>query len=159
MKSETTERQPLIPSAHFRQQLSATRRGARLARLLAVQQLADWGWARDGEAVQTAALLVAELAANAVVHGRVAGRDFLLTLAVSPTTTTLPTAPAALRIAVSDCRGERLPAPAPGSQSTDEYGRGLLIIETLATRWGTEPRPPSGKTVWAEIALGGGPMG
>ncbi|MEJ8650602.1 ATP-binding protein [Streptomyces sp. MS1.AVA.3] len=159
MKSETTERQPLIPAAHFRQQLSATRRGARLARLLAVQQLADWGWARDGEAVQTAALLVAELAANAVVHGRVAGRDFLLALAVSPTAAVVPTTPATLRIAVSDCRGERLPAPGPASQPTDEYGRGLLIVETLAARWGTEPRPPSGKTVWAEIVLGGGPMG
>jgi hypothetical protein len=32
----------------------------------------------------------------------------------------------------------------------DESGRGLLIVAALADRWGSEPYPPSGKTVWAE---------
>jgi hypothetical protein len=70
--------------APFRQRFSSTRRGARLARLLATQQLADWGWARDSEYLEAAELVVGELAANAVTHGRVPGRDFLLTMTLTP---------------------------------------------------------------------------
>ena len=67
---------PTAPNApHFAVQLSATRRGARLARLLTERELDDWG-VPSGEAVQ----VVAELAANAVLHGRVPGRDFRLAL-------------------------------------------------------------------------------
>ena len=29
-------------------------------------------------------------------------------------------------------------------------GRGLLLVTALAGRWGVEPYPPGGKTVWAE---------
>lgn len=54
-------------------------------------------------ASDTAALLVAELAANAVTHGRVPGRDFELAVRLLGRT---------LRIKVSDTRGERRP-PAP----------------------------------------------
>ncbi|WP_329368917.1 hypothetical protein [Streptomyces sp. NBC_01483] len=36
---------------------------------------------------------------------------------------------------------------------TDETGRGLLLVDALTARWGTEPWPPSGKVVWAEIGL------
>ncbi|MBL1095702.1 ATP-binding protein [Streptomyces coffeae] len=138
-------------SRRFSQRLSATRRGARLARRLTVQQLADCGWDHDDESVHTAALLVAELAANAVQHGRLPGRDFLLALFLTQSMT----GPVTLRIEVADCRGERLPGPAPAAPPGvwEEHGRGLLIVESLATRWGVEPRRPSGKTVWAEIQL------
>ncbi|NEE61919.1 ATP-binding protein, partial [Streptomyces sp. SID8455] len=33
-----------------------------------------------------------------------------------------------------------------------ESGRGLFLVECLASRWGWEPRNPVGKTVWAEVA-------
>jgi hypothetical protein len=33
----------------------------------------------------------------------------------------------------------------------DESGRGLLLVAVLAARWGTAPRTPVGKTVWAEV--------
>ncbi|MCD9593979.1 hypothetical protein [Streptomyces sp. 8ZJF_21] len=36
------------------------------------------------------------------------------------------------------------------------HGRGLLLVESLATRWGIDPRHPCGKTVWAEIQLSAG---
>ncbi|MFF3453670.1 hypothetical protein ACFYXH_04920 [Streptomyces sp. NPDC002730] len=88
--------------AHFSRQFSSTRGGERLARLLAVQQLTDWGWARYSQTTQAAALLVAELATNSVTHGRVPGRDFLLILMVIQRTTT----PTTLRIEVTDSRGE-----------------------------------------------------
>jgi hypothetical protein len=35
---------------------------------------------------------------------------------------------------------------------TDEGGRGLYLVEQLATRWGSRPTP-EGKAVWFEIAL------
>ncbi|MFD7817635.1 ATP-binding protein [Streptomyces sp. NPDC059785] len=34
-----------------------------------------------------------------------------------------------------------------------ETGRGLLIVEALATQWGYTRTDPTGKTVWARIAL------
>lgn len=123
--------------------LSPTRRGARLARLLAAAHLGDWGLP-----VESAAHIVAELAANAVVHGRVPGRDFRLGLAVHRE--------ALLRIDVTDTRGDRLP-PAPGAVAATagdaETGRGLLVVGALSDRWGVDVGPAPRKTVWAEIDL------
>lgn len=65
----------------FTQRFSSTRRGARLARLLAAQQLADWGVPYGSGTHDAVTLVVAELAANAVIHGRIPGRDFELRLA------------------------------------------------------------------------------
>jgi anti-sigma regulatory factor (Ser/Thr protein kinase) len=125
--------------------LSATRCGARLARHLAVRQLRVWGLPYDGPVADSVAAVVAELAANAVTHGRVPGRDFELGLALGPET---------VRIAVSDTRTERRP-PEPGevvAPGTDaEGGRGLMLVQALAQAWGVAPRLP-GKTVWAVIA-------
>ncbi|MEU1002328.1 ATP-binding protein [Streptomyces tibetensis] len=124
----------------FAQRLSSTRRGARLARLLAVERLTAWDI--SPLVIERAEHVVAELAANAALHGRVQGRDFLLALA-------LDDAAGTLRIAVSDMRGERRPAIPPERGPNHESGRGLLLVDALADRWGTEPFPPSGKTVWA----------
>jgi serine phosphatase RsbU (regulator of sigma subunit) len=38
---------------------------------------------------------------------------------------------------------------------TDEGGRGLYLVEQLATRWGSRPAP-EGKAVWFEMPLSGG---
>ncbi|WP_307076487.1 ATP-binding protein [Streptomyces canus] len=122
--------------------LSPTPRGARLARLLAVEQLREWGMP-----LHPAEHIVAELAANASTHGRVPGRDFRLTLYVVGVT---------LRIEVTDTRGDRLPRtelPAPDAES----GRGLVLVDALADRWGVAPGPRPRKTVWAEIDLSPGP--
>lgn len=120
--------------------LSATRRGARLARLLAVQQLSEWGVPLD-----PARSLVAELAANAVLHGRVPGRSFRLTLSVA--------GPGVLRIEVTDPRGDRLPSGAPSGDVPAESGYGLAMVEELADRWGVRVGPVPCKTVWAEVRL------
>ncbi|MFF4831440.1 ATP-binding protein [Streptomyces sp. NPDC001315] len=138
MKSE-------ISTHHFAQLLSATPRGARLARLLAVQQLDEWGWPPSCAVSESVALVVAELAANAVAHGRVRGRGFRLTLTVEASDT--------LRIEVADSRGDRLPLGRRTASPTAETGRGLLLVDALAARWGSDPWPPSGKVVWAEIGL------
>jgi anti-sigma regulatory factor (Ser/Thr protein kinase) len=93
--------------------------------------------------------IVAELAANAALHGHLPGRDFRLRVTY---TRSLATAAGLLRIEVTDARGERLPVLRlrPSPEVDDESGRGLLIVSALADRWGTDPYPPSGKTVWAE---------
>ncbi|MFD7283252.1 ATP-binding protein [Streptomyces sp. NPDC059862] len=130
--------QVTAPAHHFTVQLSATRRGARLARLLAERQLDEWGRYFEG-----APHVVAELASNAVLHGRVRGRDFRLTLKLHEDGT--------LRIEVTDARGDRIPrVPAPGTECT-ESGRGLLIVAAYAARWGVDEPPANCKTVWAEL--------
>lgn len=130
----------------FSQLLSSTRRGARLARLLAVEQLR--AWEVSPSVTERAEQIVAELANNAALHGRVQGRDFRLAL-------TLDTG--SLRIAVTDARGNQLPFPSTsadvGPLPDAESGRGLLLVAALADRWGTDPYPPGGKTIWAEITL------
>ncbi|MET7286446.1 ATP-binding protein [Streptomyces sp. NPDC005573] len=125
----------------FAQQLSSTRRGARLARLLTVAELNAWQVSLP--VAERAELIVAELAANAALHGRVQGRDFRLALHFDPAT-------GLLRIAVTDARGDRLPCPAADTEA--EAGRGLILVTALADRWGTDPYPPGGKTVWAEVS-------
>ncbi|MFG2935046.1 ATP-binding protein [Streptomyces sp. NPDC048282] len=148
MKSQiSTPRFTPFAPLRFTQLLSATPRGARLARLLATQQLTEWGWPASCTASESAALVVAELAANAVTHGRVRGRCFRLSLAVD--------APDTLRVEVADPRGDRPPRPrtAAVADLTAESGRGLLLVDALATRWGSVPYPPSGKTVWACLPL------
>lgn len=120
--------------------LSPTPRGARLARLLATEQLRAWGLP-----LESARHVVAELAANAATHGRVNGRDFRLTLYVVGDT---------LRIEVTDTRGDRLPrCGLPEDDS--EAGRGLVLVEALADRWGVAHGPAPRKTVWAELRLPG----
>lgn len=130
----------------FAQPLSSTRRGARLARLLAAAQLRSWEVSPG--VTERAEQIVAELAANAALHGRVHSRDFRLAL-------TLDTATGLLRIAVTDARGDNLPSlPADHEPSLDaESGRGLVLVTALADRWGVEPYSPGGKTVWAELRL------
>ncbi|THA33577.1 ATP-binding protein [Streptomyces sp. A1277] len=130
----------------FTQRFSSTPRGARLARRLALHQLDAWGVPHGTTASDTVAVLVAELAANAVTHGRVPGRDFELVVRLTGRT---------LRIEVSDARGERRPPagsvaePAPLA----EEGRGLLLVGALADRWEVLDRACVGKTVAAELDL------
>ncbi|WP_037671324.1 ATP-binding protein, partial [Streptomyces afghaniensis] len=57
-----------------------------------------------------------------------------------------------LRIEVTDTRGDRLPTPQLPSHDP-ESGRGLLIVDALADRWGVTPGLPPRKTVWAELTL------
>ncbi|GGR46319.1 ATP-binding protein [Streptomyces roseolus] len=129
----------------FAQRFSSTPRGARLARRLALHQLHQWGVPYDSELSETAGLIAAELAANAVTHGRVPGRDCELGLLYAPGLH--------LRIDVSDTRGECRPAPAASPGPLDEGGRGLLLVGALATRWEVLDRVPVGKTVRAELDL------
>ncbi|MFF3418964.1 ATP-binding protein [Streptomyces sp. NPDC002698] len=132
---------------HLTLRFSSARRGARLARQLAVQQFTEWtGLPHDCDLAHTVAVLMAELASNAVRHGSLPGRDFRLALLLLSD---------ALRVEVTDTRPERRPEPASTApQSLDApSGRGLLLVEAYAERWGWERRDACTKTVWGEVAL------
>ncbi|CAL9592659.1 hypothetical protein SUDANB58_05267 [Streptomyces sp. enrichment culture] len=142
----TASGEPIIGAAHFRTSFPTTAHGAHTARHAAERWLtAQRGGpeAAGEDDTATACLLIAELTANAALHGRVRGRNARLALTLTPTT---------LRIEVTDARGERRPVPAPATGADGESGRGLLLVASLADAWGCEPYPPGGKTVWAECA-------
>jgi anti-sigma regulatory factor (Ser/Thr protein kinase) len=110
-------------------------RGApRAARHFAAVTLSRWGgpWGGGTFAVD-AAIVVTELAANAVVHAR---SDFTLTVSRRL---------GAVRIAVRDAGP--LAAPLHGTR-----GHGLGLVDTVAARWGVQPLGARGKLVWAELA-------
>ncbi len=89
--------------------------------------------------IEVAELLVTEVVANAIRH---AGGDSIdLTVAVDD---------AAIRVEVGD-EGDSHPVPGTPPGDEDTGGRGLMIVESLASRWGYEHRPPRGKRVWFEI--------
>ncbi|WP_413253371.1 ATP-binding protein [Streptomyces violaceus] len=143
---------------------SSTRRGARLARRMAEHVLDAWGVPYDSEPHDALTLVVAELCANAVRHGRVQGRDFELRL-------TADRGPRTVRVEVTDTVGERVPilrrpaaegdgpaaegdGPAAEGDGPAESGRGLLLVAGLADDWGWHPRVDGpGKTVWAQYTL------
>lgn len=129
----------------FTQRLSPTPRGARLARHLALNQLHDWGIPHGSDASDAVAVIVAELAANAVTHGRVPGRDFELRLSLVA---------GSVRIEVTDTHsGSRPPGPGDVREPLPlaESGRGLVLVEAVADRWEVVDREPPGKTVRAEV--------
>ncbi|MGW5971658.1 ATP-binding protein [Streptomyces sp. NPDC055186] len=132
-----------LPARSFGQRFSATRRGARLARLLAAHQLAEWGHPRGTEAHDAVVLVVGELTANAVLHGRVPGRDFALALFFEE-------GRGVVRIEVSDTHPALPTRKVPGAD--EDGGRGLVLVDALAVDWGVRDRPGPGKTVWAECA-------
>ncbi|MFF3499322.1 ATP-binding protein [Streptomyces sp. NPDC003247] len=148
-----TATQPPPTTHRFTMRFSSTPRGARLARRLCGHRLDAWGVRYGSDAHDAVTLIAAELCANAVRHGHVAGRDFHVLLTADPATGTV-------RIEVGDTRGERLPripSAAPEHGAPGDSGRGLLLVEALADRWGCTARTEGGpgKTVWAEYAAPG----
>ncbi|MFD9355658.1 ATP-binding protein [Streptomyces sp. NPDC060031] len=134
---------PAVLVRTFTQRFSCTRRGARLARQLALVELHDWGIPESTALAADAGLLVAELASNAVTHGRVPGRDFELRMVLLE---------GVLRLEVSDARRDRRPEVRPHAYGADS-GYGLRIVDAVAGAWGVSDRL-IGKTVWAELGVG-----
>lgn len=110
-----------------------------LARRRAARLICEWG---HSELAGDTALLVSELAGNALLHGCVRGRFFRVHLMLTA---------AAVRVEVTDPRGER-PLRLRKAGDEDMFGRGLVIVDALTSRWGVAPRTV-GKTVWAEVDL------
>ncbi|MFE4518880.1 ATP-binding protein [Kitasatospora sp. NPDC056783] len=107
-----------------------------LRELLAMVPDGDLRYSEVGE------LLATELVANAVLHSGVPGRLIWVSFGVDATR---------LRIEVHDA-SERLPTP-QRPDPTVGCGRGLLLVDALATKWGHLPGPGGvGKVVWCECA-------
>ncbi|WP_438297872.1 ATP-binding protein [Streptomyces sp. HUAS TT7] len=108
------------------------------ARRLVGAELADWGI--PAESRETLEQITAELAANAVEHAP--GDRITVHLAYVPHTVTLT-------VTGTDAAPAHLSARQ--ADVTDERGRGLFLVEALATDWGCHTAPRAG--VWARLDL------
>ncbi|SEO96136.1 Serine phosphatase RsbU, regulator of sigma subunit [Actinacidiphila rubida] len=106
------------------------------ARAALRQALSGWGLAALADDVELAA---GELLVNVLLHTE---GGAVLTLEV------LPEPVRRVRLSVQDRSSVWPRRRSPGEAATS--GRGLLMIEALATRWGVEPRG-DGKAVWCEF--------
>jgi anti-sigma regulatory factor (Ser/Thr protein kinase) len=116
--------------------LPHTAEAPRLARRYLAARAAAW----PAELLDLVVLLTSELVTNAVIHGR------------RPVELRMGDNGDQIKIEISDGGPDPLPREAgrpPGGQVS---GRGLLIVASLADRWGCRlRRTPPGKTVWFEL--------
>lgn len=85
--------------------------------------------------VEDACLLVSEVVTNALVHG------------APPLALSCRCVGTAALFSVTDHSPQRDPITAHAAASDDESGRGLAIVEQLASDWGVTD-DPDGKSVW-----------
>jgi anti-sigma regulatory factor (Ser/Thr protein kinase) len=81
-------------------------------------------------------LLASELVSNAVIH------------VARPMTLRISRRCNRIRVEVDDESNDAPSVRRP--DATEEHGRGLFLVDALATDWGTDIRP-EGKTVWFEV--------
>jgi anti-sigma regulatory factor (Ser/Thr protein kinase) len=92
----------------------------------------------DPVVIETAELLTTELVTNAIVHAGCTSHLFIRA------------ARGVVRVEITD-PDDRLPSMA--APDTDALGgRGLIIVNGLASAWGVEPTIGGGKTVWFELS-------
>ena len=114
--------------------LPADLTAAREARRHADRALRRW---RLSDLVDPVLLVVSELVGNAVRHGR------------PPVDLRLRRTGRSVRLEVHDEASE---PPAERRPDADaEYGRGLLIVDAVATESGVKDVPGNGKVVWASF--------
>jgi anti-sigma regulatory factor (Ser/Thr protein kinase) len=126
---------PEAPSAReLVAEFAAERASPGHARRLVLGALAEWGCGPG--LLQDAAVVVSELATNAVLH---AASSFSLSATLEDSL---------LRIAVHDSRPLSVTARDGGLSPEPTHGLGL--VEALSLRWGAEDAA-QGKAVWAEL--------
>ncbi|WP_186779300.1 ATP-binding protein [Streptomyces salinarius] len=105
-------------------------------------------WSLPADTTDDLVAITGELVANALEHTD--SPTVAITCALTPGT--------AMVGVTDDGRNGGTPVASPsagGSEAECEGGRGLLITDALATRWGTL-RTGEGLTVWAEVAVEAG---
>ncbi|MCE4942450.1 MULTISPECIES: SpoIIE family protein phosphatase [Streptomyces] len=102
---------------------------------------------RAGAVTHDVEVAASELIANALTHTE-SGALVAVEL--------LPGAPRRIRLEVEDRSSQWPRRRRPGETATS--GRGLLLVEALADRWGAEPRG-SGKALWCEFVVPDDPPG
>ncbi len=131
-------RMPDGPLSVVTSTLAPEPRSAGTARATVRDALQRWG---QPELADTACLLVTEILTNAIQHARCPIRMHLCRAAneiIVEVTDDSPQFPE-----------RRLPA------DDEEAGRGLQLVDALATSWGTRPAVP-GKTVWCTLRIPAG---
>ncbi|WP_121253684.1 ATP-binding protein [Nocardioides ferulae] len=102
-------------------------------------------WGVDEDVVDTAQLCLSELVTNAVVHAgtaselRVILEDRLLTVIVRDLG------------GLGGAKGEE-PHPSEDPDPLRVFGRGLMLVDALSDRWGSE-RDVTGTTVWFVVSM------
>jgi hypothetical protein len=99
--------------------------------------LHDWA---DADQVDSAVLMVSEMVTNVLVH---TDGDALLTARA-----TGPVGSRTLHVEVTDVSDELPHKRRPGEMASS--GRGLLLMEMLAHKWGVDPRG-EGKSIWFDL--------
>ncbi|WTS78374.1 ATP-binding protein [Streptomyces sp. NBC_00104] len=126
------------PTGHpgYSQTFDRVPESAGAARKLVRTALAAW---HQDHLIDDALNVITELVSNAVDHGRL------------PSIRILVTRPSDgwIRLGVVD-RSRVMPELRTDSDGDQIRGRGLLLVDTLSDRWGTDLRR-WGKTVWAEL--------
>jgi anti-anti-sigma regulatory factor len=121
---------------HRKVQLACDPASVWLARRIVEQTCHDWGLSGI---VTDAVLVASELTENMIRH---AGSDGWLCLQLRGNL---------LTVAVADA-DPRPPLLRPRHERRDG-GRGLVLVAELSRTWGTAPRLPGGKVVWAVLAI------
>lgn len=126
---------------HAEQSFTAIPQSIGAARTFIEQTLKAWRLTGRADDVR---LCVSELASNAVNHGTHTMSH------CGAFQVRIDADDAHIRIEVED--SEPLTAPRVcRAMDGEPGGRGMLIIDTLATAWGYESHAPSGKIVWSEF--------
>ncbi|WP_062214907.1 ATP-binding protein [Streptomyces sp. NBRC 109706] len=100
-----------------------------------------YGWGLSSSTSDTAQLIVSELVTNAILHTHSSQVRCLLWSSGQ-----------FLRIEVADEGAGPARGPVGVADSDQEHGRGLLLLDALAARWGViSPDRRAGCTVWAEL--------
>ncbi|MFE4019162.1 SpoIIE family protein phosphatase [Streptomyces sp. NPDC059101] len=102
---------------------------------------------RAGAVTHDVEVAASELIANALTHTE---SGALVSVEL------LPGSPCRIRLEVEDRSSQWPRRRRPGETATS--GRGLLLVEALADRWGAEPRG-SGKALWCEFVVPDDPPG
>ncbi|MFJ4715932.1 SpoIIE family protein phosphatase [Streptomyces sp. NPDC088785] len=108
------------------------------ARAALREHLTTWGLGALADDVETAA---GELLVNALLHTE-GGAVLTLEVLTGP--------PRAVRLWVKDRSTARPHRRTPGETATS--GRGMVMVEAMAARWGVEPRG-EGKAVWCDFTV------
>lgn len=126
------------PPCHRERFFRRERQSVPVAREFTRRALTDWG---STGRVDEVLLCVSELATNALLHGVPPGRGYRLHLWLH--------VGGLVRVEVHDS-GDGHPRARTSVPAEMECGRGLLLVERFADKWGVGGRDP-GKVVWCEF--------
>ncbi|AJT65545.3 hypothetical protein T261_3883 [Streptomyces lydicus] len=107
-------------------------------------------WRIDGELADTAQLLLSVLVTNTVQ-----AQPAQAPAAAPPIGIRFALSAGRLRLEVQDA-SDGQPALNEQAKEDEVCGRGLLLVDALASGWGVAYQGGTGRTMWAELALGSG---